>query len=628
MPGLAIHFTTAPRDEATAKQFNEAARSMKVQPTDVANILESASQLLVGQVGYEQYPVHVFPTRSRALVILEGKIYNKSLSVVEGELVEAAEIGFGDVGALRAWARRWTWDTDGDYLVFMASPDRSELVMFSDVLGRLPVYLWHDQRQLLAARRVSFIRHMQSQLDFDLIGCGQVLWLGYPLGSRTIIQDIRRAPGNVWLHARRHDNALHCEISSLRVLNFDDKFADSVSAKTHVDALVDLFTSSCCGLGSRRDAQTMVLGLSGGLDSRAVAAGLMRADVPFVTATRLDAKGAARRDAQLAELLAAKLGLPWELVRLQPTTLVDQERIVAIKDGLNYAGMAPMLPFLECLRDRWGCGATYVTGDGGDKLFPDLTFAVPGASVRSLAEALIRKHTHHPVEPIERFLQLPPGCLYGELEQLLGQYPESDPRQKGVHFALYERGRKWLFEGEDRNRSFLWTATPFYSTPLLDYCLRVPDRLKKNRRLYRLFQMRLSPAAASVPECFARFSVASRWYTPMVSLLTQAIRMKQLLRSCRNAVRPQASHWQPPAEELAYIRNNWRLTRSAATDSQALLDGFIATASHRQFVDLLTLAILRKTDPPMPDGSDSFSPERHAAQPHGIPTPRPRPPEA
>src|SRR5262249_15899979 len=146
------------------------------------------------------------------------------------------------------------------------------------------------------------------------------------------------------------------------------------------------------------------------------------------------------------------LSVPWYLIELGAANEKDPERLVRMKDGLNYVGLAHMLPFLAHVTGQWGRSATFVTGDGGDKIFPDLRpkYWVRGAD--SLVRAIQHDHACLPASTAERIMRLEAGALEGELAELLRGYPEEDPVQKAVHFTIYERGRKWLFEGEDKNR--------------------------------------------------------------------------------------------------------------------------------------------------------------------------------
>ena len=104
--------------------------------------------------------------------------------------------------------------------------------------------------------------------------------------------------------------------------------------------LVELLTEACRRWGSHPDTSTNVLSLSGGLDSRAVAVGMTRAQVPFVTATFLDHRGNASTDLRIAKQLAALLGVPSVVFELPAPSPAQVEALAYMKDGLNTVAMA------------------------------------------------------------------------------------------------------------------------------------------------------------------------------------------------------------------------------------------------------------------------------------------------
>jgi asparagine synthase (glutamine-hydrolysing) len=99
--------------------------------------------------------------------------------------------------------------------------------------------------------------------------------------------------------------------------------------------------------------------------------------------------------------------------------------------------------------------------------------------------------------------------IWDDLEAHVSGYPEKDLAQKYVHFLLYERAFKWLFEGEDRNRCFFWAVAPFYGTAIFDYAMGCRDEQKKHYRLYRSVLMTLSPSIAAINNANWGFPIAS-----------------------------------------------------------------------------------------------------------------------
>jgi asparagine synthase (glutamine-hydrolysing) len=268
------------------------------------------------------------------------------------------------------------------------------------------------------------------------------------------------------------------------------------------DELCEQFVEACRTHGSHPDAGANIVGLSGGHDSRAVLAGMVKAGVSCQAFTGVAHGRQLKHEVSSAKAVAQALRVMQWTYETPLADMAMNRELVRIKDGLTTVANAFNIADLRLLRDRFGFSATYVTGDGGDKALPDLRLPHRSRSLPALAREIGRSYGSHglPAETAARLTGVPIDDLYDDLERLLASYPEQDLEQKGVHFALYERGRRFVFEGEDRKRFFFaWQTSPFLSHPFLSACMRVPDRAKTDRRLYRRFLAMLSPETAAIP---------------------------------------------------------------------------------------------------------------------------------
>ena len=100
---------------------------------------------------------------------------------------------------------------------------------------------------------------------------------------------------------------------------------------------------------------------------------------------------------------------------------------------------------------------------------------------------------------------------------------EKDMKQKYVHFMITERTMKWLFEGEDRNRNFFRSVSPFYSYQFFNYAMNCPDEMKKDYKLFRLFLEHLSPKIAAADN--------ANWDMPITSDKLKTFFLKNKIRS-------------------------------------------------------------------------------------------------
>jgi len=606
MPGLTIWLTSQRDAPDLAARFADAQTEMLHAPDYTATVRVASSGCLVGHVNYPEYPIRFFDV-GPVLIGLEGRIYNKRPEVVDRELSEIARQVFGASADPAPLVRRWMQDADGEYVVILADPRESEVLVFSDFLGRLPVYYFADDSGLLLAREAKFVQRLKPRPAYDRLGWAEILWVGYPLGRRTVFQDVVRGPSGLLLRARIEAHRVACQEAALWTCNVQEKDDAPASVDSCASDLADRFTTVCRDWGTQPDVSRTVLSLSGGQDSRAVAAGMVRAGVPVAAMTFLDAAGDAAADARLAERLAACLGLDWQLVRLPAPDEASREAIIRMKDGMNHVGMAFILGFLREIRARWGPRAAYLTGDGGDKVLPYPHDYGRFDDVPAIVRSLARRHSQMPTAQAEALLGLAPGALFAEVGALLATYPETDGRQKTVHFLLYERGRKWLYEGEDRSRFFLWASTPFYSNRFFGPAMRVPDALKSQGRLYARFQSILSPKGAAVADALhgappgsLRFRAAA-WAGGWLRLLPGP--GKELAKRILGL---SGGRFVPEAATLAAIRAALRGPLAGVMDPPAV-ERFLGSCGEYQFLNFWTLVLLAH----LRDGA-SYPPARQA----------------
>jgi hypothetical protein len=110
---------------------------------------------------------------------------------------------------------------------------------------------------------------------------------------------------------------------------------------------------------------------------------------------------------------------------------------------------------------------------------------------------------------VEKLFGLEAGQIYDEVRAIVMSYPEQSLKHKSVHYTVNERGRRWLFEGEDRTRFFMWEASPFYSYQFFNMAMKVPDKYKVNYKLYKCFYKQLSLRCAKIGDAAGGTSIGS-----------------------------------------------------------------------------------------------------------------------
>lgn len=365
------------------------------------------------------------------------------------------------------------------------------LLFFNDWLGRLPVYRYQHQQHLFVGRSLHVL-FQQVPKSPDPLGLAQYLWAGYSIGQRTIFQQVAPvAPGSTELWHLPSGSLVQQQSAVLPMDQYDSRPKEAHAARLH-----ELFLASCRRLQTTGPAHWH-LSLSGGQDSKAVLAGMQKARADLRSSSFI--LPGAERDVQLASALAARASVPWQLYTIGSDCHTNLQWLIQLKQGLNYSGMA----FIKCYLQQVAAahaGATLLTGDGGDVILPYFGEASTPRSADDLVRTLLRRHAIASPTMAAAVAGIGADELAQSIYNLVSTYPEADRNDQSVHFAFYERIGKAYFEGEDRNRYFMWCTTPFYDPDLVKAAMAVPQAYKRNYRLYYQWLMLLCPDWAHLPD--------------------------------------------------------------------------------------------------------------------------------
>ena len=104
--------------------------------------------------------------------------------------------------------------------------------------------------------------------------------------------------------------------------------------------------------------------------------------------------------------------------------------------------------------------------------------------MKGLMRYIMRYNAFCSVETAARLVGISTIELEENIVGHLDAYPFASFDDKYVYYLIREAGINWAFEGEDRNRHFVWSTTPFYNPMLIDVCLSIPQSAKEYGGLY------------------------------------------------------------------------------------------------------------------------------------------------
>jgi asparagine synthase (glutamine-hydrolysing) len=460
-----------------------------------SRILLKEESYFLGYTGYKEYPITSFENEEFC-IYLEGQIYGKDYSAINSELNSLATYIFYNRDDVKEQVAEWLLNTDGDFIVFIFQKSSMRICIINDAISRLPAYYYKNNTdgKLVISRELRFVADLIDALSFDKMAIAQYLLFGYTLGRRTLWENISYLQPATLI--RIDFNKPEIKFDVIRQVNFESKRYSNRNIKQNATELTSLFCEAC--KNRAKQSKISILSLSGGFDSRAVAAGLLKTGSPFQAVTMLSCNKEEALDVAIAEQLARELNFDWKLFELEPPRGRDVLRLLRIKNGLNYLAMSFILSFFDRLKETYGSNITYFTGDGGDRLKPHIK---PPKTLKSLDKLINHILVHNQVfslDDVAGITKIPRTKIMDELRNLVLSYPEREWNDKYIHFMVYESAFKWVFEGEDRNRCFFWSTNPFYSVKFFDYAMNIPDSMKSRYKLYGEFLTQLLPRASGI----------------------------------------------------------------------------------------------------------------------------------
>ncbi len=380
-------------------------------------------------------------------------------------------------------------DTDAEFILFIKKKSDDRFIIVNDVLRRLPLYFaqskeaWYITRNILPLReKIPLELNQETAID--------TLVFGYALGSETIYKDVKRITGGTVIYRANEEICF----DTYYQFNFDE-IKDNNWQWESLPNLINLFVE---GIRNRiKFCDLNIVALSGGLDSRTVAAAFQHAGIDCRYISFKDANGDASKDLSVAKIIAAAYQRQVEIFELDSPTEFDVELLFAKKAGMNSLDMAFVVPYLTYLAGLSAQAAMF-TGDGGDKVFPALTPPIPRPSVSLLRNYVFYSNQKLPITAAQKIMRNEKYSPAKKVFDLLQSYPEKTMSGKYVHFLMDNRVGNWLNEGEDRNRNFVISLTPFYNLRFYKALMSVPDKYKADFTLYRKFLELLAPEMANI----------------------------------------------------------------------------------------------------------------------------------
>jgi asparagine synthase (glutamine-hydrolysing) len=305
-----------------------------------------------------------------------------------------------------------------------------------------------------------------------------------------------------------------------------------------------------------KDAKN-VISLSGGLDSRAIAAALRSNNITCYAVTSPEPVWRPivgnLSETDIAKELAKVLNIECEDYDIMIPKHTDLITLLRIKNGLIYLAHSFLPKFLQKIKDKHELTpVNFFTGHGGDIAFANLSFNV--RDVESWARSILRVKGRLPICQVAKLTRLNETQIINELKNILRSYPEKDLSLKNAHFLFFENNAKFSFEIEDVNRFYFWSVAPFYSVPFFKYIFSCSDKDKEKLELYREFLFAISPVMASIKVSNWSCSIMSKKFKILQAILSLSFKHRKLRSFIKKVYDKRAYYYKKDDKIIECIR--------------------------------------------------------------------------
>lgn len=384
------------------------------------------------------------------------------------------------------------FNIDGDYIIVIYDKINNKFHLLNDIYGRLPIYYGENEGQLMFSRNVDVIINTLNLKEIDKYGVAEFLVFGYSVTDRTMIKGINYfSPGSLFSFDLKNK---HYSIEKIYTYNFENLLSvTKKDYKSKLNEAVTLFKEAIL----QRSTQCSIVGLSGGLDSRVLAAGLKQVCRDVKAVSRLSFNNREKHDVILADQVSKVLGIPFKVVKSDEPDISYLESIIKLKSGLNSIENDYNLIYERKLQSIYGNDFTYFTGDAGDRIKPHIRIH-KAKNLNDFVDKLISMNSRISLQTASEMLGVDSNRLKKDIYNHISSFPEKSYAYKDLHFRIYNRGFKYVLEGEDRKRNFFWTVMPFYGHQFFLSAMSFPDDFKKDYKMFFDFMNLLEPQLAQI----------------------------------------------------------------------------------------------------------------------------------
>jgi len=499
MPGL-IGLISNENDE---RLFNRMVEKLNHLNYSIEKHFQDGVHLARLHLGYVNCnPQPIFSTNGRYLLMMIGEIFSY-------KDIEADQIDNDAEFFLTKWQAvgfDCLPEINGHFAVAIYDFLEKKLILISDRFGTRPVYYTNYDTKFLFGPEVKSLIMGDFKKEIDYESVSDLFHFGHLFGYKTMFRNVYQLPeasyliyseGNIQIR-RYWDYPYDEEIYTKRSFTRSEinRYCEEMenSMQTAVRRQVT------------KNKEDILISLSGGLDSRYVAALAHRNNVdPLVAFTMGEPNS---EDSIYAQMVSKEISIQHTLFQIKPSDIWRDARYFSgISDAMALIS-GPIQGFTPL---RHYCGSRKVT------LSSQMCDAFMGSTLyRKRIRDLTRKSVlDDESEAIllnifniyneNKIGSILTDSVYDKIRDRYLSVPQKYLTQKYCPLHIYflllmnEHGRRGTLAGNIMNNLYFETRMPSYDYDLIDFAFRIPIELRKNQFLYRLAFARMFPQLAKIP---------------------------------------------------------------------------------------------------------------------------------
>lgn len=429
-------------------------------------------------------------------VFMDGKIYGHEKEMDVLKKTHTFTTGNDPEFCLHSYEESGTnfvKNLNGSFLLVLLNIKEEKALILTDRYGHRPLYYREDEDKIVFASEVkAFLKDKKFKKLLDEEGIADFFVFGEIFGNKTLFKEIKVLPPACIFSYEKGT-------SSVKTY-WDFHYAPDYKKKEAAFARELASTFKKAVEIRVRDNVKYGLSLSGGLDSRSIAAVLGKKNVIAFTFGHRSCE-----DVKIARKVAQKVGIPHETVEIDAEKLFSKDtmrKLIDITGGMEIISLS----FLLYVYERMKSSVEVVFQGLSADLLLGATFLHPKVEKTTtdeeLAGILCEQFCTFSLPEIKELFNPPYDGLADialeSLKENLTKCKEDDARNTSDHFLLLNYVRKFYFVGELLITNYVEEAMPSYDNDFIELIMTIPPELRRYHRVYSKYLKTMSRELARI----------------------------------------------------------------------------------------------------------------------------------